>query len=186
MKKIAKWCIRDYYRFIILLVLLILNVYILTTTIIINTRYSNYRPQPYKDSMGFVYHANIALPNEELKNIIDENFDFGYIYIEANLSNKNYDGRAFPQFGIVVISDKINGYDYITTLAHELCHIKYFTANETYTEYMAFVELYESESIILQSVAKQMIFEHCTLRLYAGTEYDIASYICKYLRRNRC
>jgi hypothetical protein len=80
-----------------------------------------------------------------------------------------------------MLDNELNSTQTIQTLAHELCHIKYYTNNETYTEYMTFIELYQSDNVYLKNAAEWMIYEHLVVQAHYGTAYDISYYIAEYL-----
>lgn len=66
-----------------------------------------------------------------------------YMYRERRLNDCW--GRTVILYRLVEVDRDIAINDYIETVCHELCHLKYNTANERYTQYKTFVTLYESE-----------------------------------------
>lgn len=70
---------------------------------------------------------------------------------------------------------------FVTTYAHELAHIKYQTANETYVNYISIITLYESGDEQLRQIAMnkaQLIIDGH----YDGTEYDCGYYLIEYFK----
>lgn len=152
-------------------IILVLNLYMLLRIRI-----------PFVELKEIVYYA----PPEECEITIEESITlvdslFGINYNLCIRKTKDCDGRAYIYNNRVIISDKISGYRFIETLAHELCHIKYYSVDETFVEYMTFVELYESRNRWLNNTAQWLAHQQCYLQRDKGTKYDVAFYINKYL-----
>lgn len=166
---------------IIISILLIVNVIIWTNTFIIVFRY-NYKPI---DCLAIQYIPKQP-PNEitveKAVELVNEHFNINYTLKFENLRQNGMSGNATLILNIVRLDKNLNGWEVLATLTHELCHIKYYTINETFTEYMSFVELYESDNDILKNRANWLIYEHCTLQIYKHTKYDCGWYILEYLK----
>ena len=158
----------------ILLALITINLCVLTR---------NY--MPIRDIEPIEYQATVVrnFTKEDVIKRVSKHFN-----IQFKLhwkSNVNYAGKAFIYSHNIILNTCLNEYAVGETLAHELCHIKYYSANETYVEFMAFKELYESGDEILVDCAKYMIIMHCENRVNKGTRYDVGYYILKYLEETK-
>ena len=161
--------------------LIIGNIIVWTNLIIIKYRY-NYSPIECARIEYTPSNAqNLALERDEAVSLIDNLFGINYTLKWGDLKSDNKLGTSTLIFNIVTLDCTLNGWEILSTLAHELCHLKYYTSNETYTEYMTFVELYESDNDILKNRAEWLIYEHCVRKIYGGTEYDCSWYILGYL-----
>ena len=153
--------------------------YILCSTVVMTNRVS-FEP---KEAVSCAYDRPEYMPlqdNDQAIELVNEHFNMTYILRVADLDESLF-GQSIVPISLVILDDELNSTQTIQTLAHELCHIKYFTNNETYTEYMTFVELYESDNIYLKNAAEWMIYEHLVLQVHYGTDYDISYYIAEYL-----
>lgn len=121
-------------------------------------------------------------------NLVNDLFQINYTLKFDDLKSIGLNGMAYLFVNSVIIDETLTGWEVLKTLSHELCHIKYYTGNETYTEYMAFVNLYESNNETLKNRAEWLAYEQCTLRNRKNTEYDCGFYIAKYLveRKAEC
>lgn len=138
-------------------------------------------------------HVNYELENfecslskQEIKIIMDALLDVSYKYYE--IDDLGGDLR-FLITGTANIKDKtikvlstISKECFITTLAHEIMHIKYKSHNDTFTEYKALTWLYET-NINVFKVASLNRMKTIVRGDYAGTDYDCGYYILKYLAR---
>ena len=98
-----------------------------------------------------------------------------YFYAEKDLSGAH--GLTVLMLRYVVIDIGLNDFDYILSVTHELCHIKYNCMNERFISFKTFEHLYNSE---YRDVA--MVFAmYQSYGLYPH-EYDCAEYINKYLK----
>ena len=70
--------------------------------------------------------------NEEYRELITSDLNFGfYIYTENEL-NSNIDGMCIVPLRIITIKSGITGYRYCITFAHEVIHFKKFAKQENY------------------------------------------------------
>lgn len=114
--------------------------------------------------------------------LVNSMFNINYSLSFADLKSIGLLGMAHVTTRQVVIDNTLSGWDILYTLTHELCHIKYYTSNEAYTEYMTFINLYENSNNILHLRGEWVAYEQCTLQLRKNTEYDCSYYILKYLK----
>lgn len=122
----------------------------------------------------------LTLTKETAHTMIAELFDTPHIYFERDLPS-NQDGRSRIMFRTIEIDSNLNTHTYIITYAHELCHVRYQVGNETYTAYMTFIRLYESNNAELQYHA--LVYAQDVINGgYSGTEYDCGYYILEYLK----
>jgi len=122
---------------------------------------------------------NASISREEMIEHINNHFKVNY-KLEW-IDSGNLSGKADVIFHKVYLKNNLSPLYVGITLAHELCHIKYYCANETWVEFMAFKELYESNDPVLKMCGDAMITLHCEYRAYKGTAYDIGWYILDYL-----
>ncbi|MBR7090875.1 MAG: ImmA/IrrE family metallo-endopeptidase [Clostridia bacterium] len=122
----------------------------------------------------------LDIDKDQAIQLVNQHFDMSYILRIVDLDESLF-GQSIVPISLVLLDNNLNSTQTIQTLAHELCHIKYYTNNETYTEYMTFVELYESDNEYLKNAAEWMIYEHLVLHANYGTAYDISYYIAEYL-----
>ena len=81
---------------------------------------------------------------QEIRTLLENEMDFkNYIYKEGSVKNGGY-SVAFYRY--IKVDANLDIEQYCIVLCHEICHIKYFTANEIYTQFMAFKSLYESDN----------------------------------------
>lgn len=138
----------------------------------------NYMPIEDIEQIQYETLVDKSLTIDEAIERVNKHFNVNY-----TLKWRNGDcpaGQAILYVNIVYLKEGMDWVGVIHTLSHELCHIKYYSANETYVEYMAFKELYESDDEYLNLVGRLMITSNCQYRVYKGTEYDIGSQILKY------
>lgn len=122
----------------------------------------------------------LTLTKQTARTTIANLFNTPHIYREKDLPAQE-NGRSKIMWRVVQIDKDLDVHTYIITYAHELCHVRYQVGNETYTAYMTFVRLYESNNAELQYhaliYAKDVISGD-----YSGTEYDCGYYILEYLK----
>ena len=189
MKYLAKslknnWSARDWINYILVWFISLLTIYIAVATVVTKCNHRNFKPQASVDSVVFRYE-NVQIGRDEAVALCNRHFGGNYLLIEKSLAHKGYIGRAFPQFRLVFIDDKISGLELIETLAHELCHLKYFTDNEAFTQYMTFVELYESGNYILRQAALKIADTQCRNGENVHAKYDCGAYIKKYMENKK-
>ena len=122
---------------------------------------------------------NNDITKEEVIKHVNDHFKIKYFLHWKEHTDLN--GLTFIYTHSVFLRKDMNPTQLGVTLAHELCHIKYWSANEAFVEFMAFKELYESNDTLLLYLAKYMIVIHCDIRAYKNTAYDIGYQILNYL-----
>lgn len=143
--------------------------------------YFNWGYVPYE-------HCTIAMPHNlaasvsknELKKMVSNLYNTPHIYKEKSNSKKAGDTYLNSIIRIVTIRKELQGEAYALSYAHELSHVKYYCQNETYTSYITFVTLYESQNKVLKNVAERYackVLAGC----YKEKQYDCGYYILKYL-----
>ena len=175
MSKIVKWLIS------LLAILIALNLVILTNLLVIKYRY-NYHPIDCARIKYYPSKSVVDISREDAIMLVDELFDIRYTLRWDDLKSKGLLGTSMVVLNIVTLDNTLSGWEIISTLTHELCHIKYYSSNETFIEYISFVELYESGIDILENRAEWLIYEQCVIKIRANTEYDCSWYIIEYLK----
>ena len=122
----------------------------------------------------------LTLTKQTARTTIANLFNTPHIYREKDLPAQE-NGRSKIMWRIVEIDKNLDVHTYIVTYTHELCHVRYQVGNETYTAYMTFVRLYESNNAELQYHA--LVYAQDVISGdYSGTEYDCGYYILEYLK----
>ena len=122
----------------------------------------------------------LTLTKQTARTTIANLFNTPHIYREKDLPAQE-NGRSKIMWRIVEINKNLDVHTYIVTYTHELCHVRYQVGNETYTAYMTFVRLYESNNAELQYHA--LVYAQDVISGdYSGTEYDCGYYILEYLK----
>ena len=139
---------------------------------------------PYIEShttYSFIYDKNKFnnLDRKEIRIKLEKIVDVRcYIYTEKNMDITR-EGYTIPIFRHIYINRNLNKIDYIYSLCHELCHLKFNVGNERFTNFETFKYLYNSE---FKEVAYYMI-ENLQQGYYIK-DYDCLGYIEKYLNKN--
>lgn len=179
-----KWTARDWICCVLVWTISLLTIYIAVATVVTKCNHRNFKPQASVESVAFGYE-NVQIGRDDAIALCNRHFGGNYLLVEKPLAQKGYIGRAFPQFRLIFIDDKISGLELIETLAHELCHLKYFTDNEAFTQYMTFVELYESGNYILRQAALRIADTQCRNGENVHAKYDCGAYIKKYMENKK-
>ena len=164
---------------------LIISLSIITALLFVNLLVLKRNYMPIKDIEPIEYNVVIdkQLTQEEAIERVNKHLNIKYT---LKWRNNGYPaGQALLYVNVVYLQEDMHWIDLIYTLSHELCHIKYYSANETYVEFMTFRELYESDDEVLHFVGEYLITYHCEYRALAKTEYDIGYYILKYLEEKQ-
>ena len=166
---------------IVVLVVLILGV----TNLNLQMRYShNIGVKEYEvlDLSQCNIPENLAetVNKQELKIKIQKLFNEPHSYKEIESEQL---GETFTNAFLrkVAIKKDLDNEWYVITYTHELCHIKYWTQNDTYVSYKTFVILYESGDYIFKNVAERDAYRVLS-GYWKGTDYDAGYYIQNYLR----
>ena len=125
-----------------------------------------------------VRNSNYTESRQEMRALLEAEMDFHlYIYHEASVKNGGY---SVSIIRLIVMDKAIDIEQYCIVLCHEMCHIKYFTGNEIYTQFMTFKTLYESENPTLRRVGTW--FGIYVLNGNYSTGYDCSAMIVDYLK----
>lgn len=165
-----------------LIIFLTLIITVLTVfQIIYIFNYINLEVKDYKKTQLTIENMEYTLTKKEIRNIIKELYDIPHIYIETDNLPEKENGISYVLLRMINVKKSLDIKTYAITYAHELTHIKYQTADETFTTFMTFVTLYESGNKELQNMALKEA-QGIINGGYAGTEYDCGYYILKYLK----
>ena len=172
--------------FIVIVSLLIISIF--TMGVIVNTRHhhefvevDNEIRQVYINYLNkqCTFQKYTATRSQARASLEAEfNFD-NYTYKEGKVKN----GMGLSIIPIRYIKVDVAADDmeyYYIVLAHEMCHIKYFTTNEIYTQFMAFKGLYESDNDELKQ-AGIWLGIYILNRGYSE-DYDCSNLIINYLK----
>ena len=167
------------------IILILISLVILAISLAFNIR-NNYKFVEVEDStrQTYINHLNKQVrfggykeTRQEIRAMLEEELGFRhYIYTEGKVDTG---GRAVAMYRVIEMDKDIDIEQYCIVLCHEMCHIKYFTANEIYTQFMAFKSLYESDNPTLKSVGAW--FGIYVLDRHYVTEYDCSQLIIDYL-----
>ena len=142
-----------------------------------------------------INYNHLEIDKSNLKSSIEDLIEFKfYNYIGKNSSSiANGKGLAYVNFHFryIVIAENISTRDYITTLTHELIHLKYYNANEMWTNFMTFKLLYESNNSVFKQAAINFAYRYISSHTLdsqgnllnnnvAQEDYDIAYYVISY------
>ena len=173
---------------IVLLLLALAATWTMTGIVIYKTEHRKEPEYPYYTVLpyNYEYHAleyvECNLSKQDIRIILNLFYDIEYTYVEQDYLGKDIEGiaEASPNRRITVL-DSLDNITYISVLSHEICHLKY-RGNETYTEYISIVKLYETNISLFQKVALNRARMIVSGSIYAGTEYDCGYYLLKYFK----
>lgn len=80
----------------------------------------------------------------------------------------------------IKIKESLIPFQRLPVLVHEMVHIKYYTANERFTEFTTFKLMYESSNEILHEAGRQYAQELCS---NDWGKYDCSYYIVDYFQK---
>ena len=137
----------------------------------------------YKIENLKIEQMEYTLTKAEIKNIVSNLYNTPHVYIETNDLPSYQNGISHIVARIVKIKSNLSPLEYAMAYAHELTHVKYQVADETYTMYKTFTTLYESGNKELQNMA----LKDAQSVIYGGygrSEYDCGYQILEYLKIN--
>ena len=121
---------------------------------------------------------NYKSSKQEIRKFLEDELDFrDYTYKEGSVKNGGY---SVSMYRYIKVDKDISIEQYCIVLCHEMCHIKYFTANEIYTQFMAFKSLYESDNEELKRAGTW--FGIYVLNRGYENNYDCSKLIVDYLK----
>ena len=125
-----------------------------------------------------VRNSQYTESRQEMRALLEAEMDFhAYIYKESDVATGGY---SVSLIRLIVMDKAIDIEQYCIVLCHEMCHIKYFTGNEIYTQFMTFKTLYESDNPTLRRVGTW--FGIYVLNGNYKTGYDCSAMIVDYLK----
>ena len=120
-----------------------------------------------------------TITKPEVRRLLEEMLGFRhYFYKEDSRTNGGY---AVVFYRYINVNADLNIEQYCAVICHEMCHIKHFTANEIYTNFMAFKTLYESDNAELKQAGTW--FGIHILNGEYDNNYDCSSLIIDYLNK---
>ncbi len=164
------------------IIVLLLLALVLTIFQVLYIRFSNsLEIKPYTNQYITIQNKlQLTLTKQTARTTIANLFNTPHIYREKDLPAQD-NGISIIMWRVVQIDKNLDVHTYIVTYTHELCHVRYQVGNETYTAYMTFVRLYESNNAELQYHA--LVYAQDVISGdYSGTEYDCGYYILEYLK----
>lgn len=130
-----------------------------------------------------VQNTDYNVTKQEIRTMLEDELDFhNYIYKEGEVkvtTNSAY-SIALLRYIKIDMTKCARLEDYTIALCHEICHVKYFTGNEIYTQFMTFKTLYESDNETLKNIGTW--FGIYTLNRCYVENYDCSQLIVDYLR----
>ena len=123
-----------------------------------------------------------TLTKQEYKTLVEQELHIShYVLIEKDtIRYKDAYGYAMPLIRTVVLKKDLNAFYYTQTLTHELIHIKYFSADERFVDYMTFRTLYESNNEYLHNMG--VIYGIMVVEDYIKPEYSCKGQLVNYLK----
>ena len=122
------------------------------------------------------YTMNLSTAKTKIKQLINT----PHMLVERNVK------RSFnsPIFRVVYMNKNNTQHKYIIDYAHELTHLKYMVADETFTTYKSLILLYESGDYHLKYHAlveiKEILSGSCK-----NNEYDCGAYLVEYFKNRQ-
>lgn len=143
----------------------------------------HHKEKPIESSYITYTASSVELDQKTAVEIVKNHFHFWWVGISF-CEMQGINGKAIFLLNQIKLNTNLSGWDTLYVLTHEYCHLKYNTANETFTEYMTFVEMCESDNVTLQQRGKYMIMEQCMYHDRNNSEYDCSGYIYDYCKKH--
>lgn len=156
-------------------ILSILLVAVTTFDIFICTN-NNFSQQPNVHNYKYIEYNEYYLTQQEA---VDLCTDLVGDYKIVFNNEQAYLGCAVIIFGVCYINKHQSGWRMLEVLTHELIHLHYWTRSETFTQFMTFKLLYESENVVLHNKGIEIAVKQLG-GAYSGV-YDCSWYINEYL-----
>ena len=141
--------------------------------------YINYLNQQVIGKLSASYETS----KEDARKMLEDELNFkNYIYKEGEVKAIKDSAYSVALLRYIKIDMKkcARLEDYYIALCHEMCHIKFFTGNEIYTQFMTFKVLYESNNEELKQVGTW--FGIYVLNRCYTQSYDCSQLIIDYLK----
>ena len=164
--------------FIALVAVMLVVCMILFAKLLIITYNNDLEVLPYEQVQLSVTPMETNYTKETAKQAIDKLYNTKHKYNETKVA-KGTTGNAQVFTRVVNIDPNLTVHEYIITYAHELTHVKYQTADETFTAYKTFEVLYESGDEELKYHATKYA-SAVIAGAYEYTDYDCGYYMLKY------
>ena len=180
--------------YVLLLVVIMISIYNATVIIVARNRFkdyivlTNYSYSQYRESYQelaneFNILEDVHLSRQEIiqlaKKAVPVKF---YLFFNIKPYKEGATGGTFLVLRTIVVDPKADDDHYTMALVHELIHLKDFTINETYTQFMTFKTLYESENPYFHKIGVLLALEIFDKRY--PKEYTCIGNIIEYLYNN--
>lgn len=143
-----------------------------------NTTYWRAYNELYKE-----YDTNLApLSKQEYRSIIEDQRDLNFYFYDEKVLNGEYNGYAFATIRLILVDERVTGFDYAVVFTHEVMHIKEMVGNERWVNFETFKYLYESDIAELHNAG--VLFGLKQLEFRYSSEYQCEDMIIKYLEDN--
>ena len=141
----------------------------------------NHRMKPKAATEQINIHTTYAELPEDWQKQVSDLFKVRHTLEFCRMSGKIH-GETNLLTHKVKINERASDVEKVIAYAHELTHLKYYTVNETFTEYKATIILYESGVPYFRNAA--LINVNCIVNCggYTNTEYDCGAYLLEYFR----
>lgn len=153
----------------LLICVIILNIYVFSIFGISNLRYNNFKLKEYIQE-DYIYTRSIIIDeyhnyNKEYNITKEQGFRLvedlvkpkAYILVhKTSLLYPEALGVTYLSIRAIIIKDNLSRDSYLITLTHEFIHLKYFVANETFTHFMTFKLLWESDNEYLHYLGAKL------------------------------
>lgn len=201
----SKWTKKTIALLILTIISLVWFGYVLSIYLIVKNNKNKLEYESISittESKVFKYldeNRNYSYLNNNLKEIRTEAEDLVglhfYIYLGKDVKSIEH-GAAWGvtnfYFRTITVAEKIGVGNYIHVIVHELVHLKYYNANEMWTNFMTFKLLYESDNPDFKQVAINYAYRYISSHTidekgnlvntnWAGNLYDMSYYIINYL-----
>ena len=165
---------------LVLVVMIIFNIIIWSSIIyaLVSNRY-----EPMSATEKIEFNIEIVERPYNWREKLDDIFKTLHFTHYRDLTKSGCAGQTILIFRIVYMHNKLTKDMEAFTYAHELTHLKYFTKNETFTEYNTIIELYESNEPYFKYLALKFANGIINYNWFKNTKYDCGLYLQKYFNK---
>ena len=156
---------------------------ILTSQNVLVYSQNNMQVMKYDVTNLKVANMEYTLTKSDVKKLVSELYNTPHIYVETENIPSYQNANSFIVARIVRIKPSLSVSAYAVAYAHELTHVKYQVADETYTMFKTFTMLYESGNEELKNMALKDA-QSVIYGVYGRSEYDCGYQILEYLKEN--